>query len=91
MLMMYRVQAWKEAFHVKIYLERIIRVQRCMLLRGCGAYRTVSNKALSVVTGIVPIDLLAEEKLVYGGEDNIRERLREEKLVLALAAEMRCM
>lgn len=48
----------------------------------CGAYRTVSNEALSVVAGIVPIDLLVEERIrvwekkkmivVFGNRDGMR-------------------
>lgn len=49
-----------EAFRLNVYKEKMMRVQRCMLIRVCGAYRTVSNEVLSVVAAIVLIYLLVE-------------------------------
>lgn len=40
-LLLYEAQVWKEAFRLKVYKDKMMRVQRCMLIRVCGAYRAV--------------------------------------------------
>jgi hypothetical protein len=42
-----------------------IRVQRLINLRIAKAYRTVSNEALCVITGLIPINIKTEESAKY--------------------------
>jgi hypothetical protein len=37
--------------------KKIVRVQRLLNIRIAKAYRTVSNEALCVITGLTPIDI----------------------------------
>lgn len=39
----------------KMYSNKIMRAQKCMLSRVCEAYRIVLNKTLSVIASIAPI------------------------------------
>lgn len=43
--------------------KQLNRVHRIMTLRIARAYRTLSSLALSVVTGIPPLDLVIRKKL----------------------------
>jgi len=43
------------------YKQKIIRVQRLINIRIAKAYRTVSNEALCMITGLTPIDIKIEE------------------------------
>ena len=60
----------------------MIRVQRQGALRVSCAYRTVSEAAVLVIAGIIPIKLLAKErKLIYdrkneGDPDQIKADVR---------------
>lgn len=46
---------------------KLISAQRVILLRCAAAYRTVSSDAVAVVAGLVPIDILAEERFSLSG------------------------
>jgi len=43
------------------YKYKLIRVQRLINIKMAKAYRTVSNEALCVLTGMTPIDIKIEE------------------------------
>lgn len=74
--LLYAAPCWRRAGLVKLYVDRLVSAQRCMLIRVVGAYRTVSTAALQVVAGIVPIHLMVEERGQMGavGEEEKRER-----------------
>lgn len=47
----------------------------------CGAYRTISAEAVQVIMGMVPIDLIAEERMrLYGNKLLDRRNVRLETL-----------
>ncbi|KAJ8967335.1 hypothetical protein NQ317_007980, partial [Molorchus minor] len=52
----------REAMKVESYRLKLEKVQRKALLRIASAYRTVSTRAVQVVTGVVPIELMVEER-----------------------------
>ena len=58
----YGVEIWVDALKVGKFRTRIASVQRSGALRITNALRTVSEAAAMVVDGVIPIDLLAEEK-----------------------------
>ena len=60
-LILYGVPIWVNATKKTSYKQKIIRVQRLINLRIGKAYRTVSNEALCMITGITPIDIKIEE------------------------------
>ncbi|KAJ8911231.1 hypothetical protein NQ315_014943 [Exocentrus adspersus] len=53
---------------------------RKMLIRVASAYRTVSTRALQVITGIIPIELIIEERqILYHREDGSTEAAKREE------------
>ena len=48
---------WKGVLDITCYKSKSIRVQRLINIRIAKAYRTVTNEALCVITGLIPINL----------------------------------
>jgi hypothetical protein len=63
-IMLYGAEIWADATKIKKYRTRMLAVQRRGALRVASAYRTVSEAAVLVVAGAIPIDLLAQEKKI---------------------------
>ncbi|KAH8350667.1 hypothetical protein KR084_003968, partial [Drosophila pseudotakahashii] len=61
--MMYSAPIWARATKNESYLQDADSVQRLCALRGCCAFRTVSHDAALVISGVIPIDLLALESV----------------------------
>ncbi|KAJ8967271.1 hypothetical protein NQ317_000181 [Molorchus minor] len=61
-ILLFGAPIWYREMTIKKYREMMIKTQRKMLLRVASAYRTVSTKAVQVITGIPPIELLVEER-----------------------------
>lgn len=61
-VMLYGAKVWVEALQHDKYRKRIAAVQRRGALRITCSYRTVSEPAVLVVAGVIPIDLLAQER-----------------------------
>lgn len=65
-IMLYGAEVWADTLLVKRRATAMTRVQRVGALRIASAYRTVSENAIFVIAGVVPIDLLAlERKRIY--------------------------
>ena len=60
-LLLYGAPVWVKAMTLKSYKDKIIRVQRIINIKIAKAYRTVSNEAVCVLTGLTPIALKIEE------------------------------
>lgn len=58
----YGVPAWVETAQTKKYRYRLEKVQRKIILRQCRAYRTSPTIALQVISGTLPIELMATER-----------------------------
>ena len=56
---------WKSVLDITSYKAKLIRIQRLINIRIAKAYRTVSNEALCVITGLIPIDIKIEETAKY--------------------------
>ena len=56
---------WKGVMDIACYKDKIIRVQRIINIKIAKAYRTVSNEALCVITGLIPIHIKIEETAKY--------------------------
>lgn len=61
-ILLYGAEIWAGALKVKKYAKIMTNVQRQGALRIASAYRTVSEGAVLVVAGVIPIDLLAFER-----------------------------
>ena len=64
-IILYGVPVWKSVLDIKSYKDKLIRIQRLINTRIAKAYRTVSNEALCVITGLTPINLKIEETAQY--------------------------
>ena len=49
----------------KCYRGKIIRIQRFINIKIAKAYRTVSNEALCVITGLIPINIKIDKTVMY--------------------------
>lgn len=61
-IILYAAPVWADSLKYKTYVEKISSVYRIGALRVCCAYRTVSDDAACVISGMIPIDLLAKER-----------------------------
>jgi hypothetical protein len=52
---------WVESINKECNRAKYIRVQRLISLRIAKAYRTISQEALCILTGLTPINIKAEE------------------------------
>jgi hypothetical protein len=57
----YGAPVWKGVLDITCYKAKLIRLQRLINIRIAKAYRTVSNEALYVITGLIPINIKIEE------------------------------
>lgn len=65
-ILLYGAEVWADAMDKEKYRRRLARVQRVCALRVASAYRTVSEPAVLVIAGVIPVALLAKErKAVY--------------------------
>lgn len=62
-ILLYGAPIWENVIRFKKYRAMLIRTQRKMLLRVASAYKTTSNEALQIITGITPIDIMVEERV----------------------------
>jgi len=60
-LILYGAPVWKGVMDIACYKAKIIRVQRLINIKIAKAYRTVSNEALCVITGLIPIHIKIED------------------------------
>lgn len=60
-IILYGVPIWAEALKTASYAAGVKSVYRQSALRVCSAFRTVSDEAVYVISGMHPIDLLAFE------------------------------
>lgn len=61
-ILLYGSELWADALKTKHRRKPLCAVQRTAALRVASAYRTVSEAAVLVISGTIPIDLLAEER-----------------------------
>lgn len=86
--MMYGVEFWgREVLRREVLRNKWRAVQRKVLIKMVGAYRTVSADAVCVVAGVEPVDLRIEMLVrvavdVVGGMDKVEsvERRREKMM-----------
>jgi len=54
-LLLYGAPVWRKAIDKASYKSKLVRVQRLINIKIAKAYRTVSNDALCILTGLTPI------------------------------------
>ena len=61
-ILLYGSTVWANALNRKCYRKLVERVQRKIMIRVASAYRTVSLRAIEVISGIIPFKLQVEER-----------------------------
>lgn len=61
-VLLYRAEIWADVLKRKNRLKVLARVHRAAALRVASAYRTVSDDAILIINGNVPINLLASQR-----------------------------
>lgn len=85
-ILTYGIAIWTSALKLQECQRMIYPVGRQMALRVTSAFRTVSREAAHVISGILPIEILAEEyRRLYrirkqGNADDCRKRERQKSL-----------
>ena len=64
-LLLYGTPIWHKAIDIASNKFKLIRVQRLINIKIAKAYRTVSNEALSALTGLTPITIKIQEASQY--------------------------
>lgn len=59
----YGIPVWGEVLKFQKYRLKLEKVQRKVMIRQCRSYRTASTAALQVISGTLPIELMAEERI----------------------------
>lgn len=78
-VMLYAAPIWGEEMRHKKYRSMLTGVQRRVAIRVGSAYRTISAEAVQVITGIVPLALMVEEReKMYMDREVKRQELRAE-------------
>lgn len=81
-VLLYGAEVWADSLNKEMYRKRLAQVQRRGALRVASAYRTVSEAAVLVIAGCIPIELLAmERKAVYERKTMVGKKIasREER------------
>ena len=82
-LILYRAPVWKSVLNRPCYKAKLVRIQRLINIRIAKAYRTISNDALCIITGLMPIIIKIEEATKYHeitkGEGSLYDRDMEVK------------
>jgi hypothetical protein len=60
-LLLYGASIWINILNKYCYVRKLTRVQRLIHIRTAKSYRTVSNEALCMITGLTPIDIKIKE------------------------------
>lgn len=87
-IVMYGSPVWNEAMRIQTYRDKVRKVQRIMALRVCFGYRTISTDAVLVLSGLIPMHILSEERkrifdLSREGED-ITPAIREAERIATI-------
>jgi hypothetical protein len=70
---------WKKAIDKVNYKLKLIRVQRLINIKIAKSQRTVSNEALCILTGLIPIAIKIEEAIQF--YELTRGSTKEEALI----------
>lgn len=86
--LLYGSEVWAGALSKEKYRKRLAQVQRRAALRVASAYRTVSEPAVLIIAGVIPIALLAgERQAIYRRrEEADKKKVRQEERASTLAS-----
>jgi hypothetical protein len=80
-VLLYGAEVWAHVLSKEKYRRRLGSVQRRAALRVASAYRTVSEAAVLVIAGVIPIALQAQERqaIYRRREETDLERIKSEE------------
>jgi ribonuclease HI len=64
-LILHGAPVWKGVLNRSCHKAKLVRTQRLIKIRIAKAYRTVSNDALYIITGVMPMDIKIGEATKY--------------------------
>lgn len=76
---MYGAEIWANGLNTKKNNTKILQFQRREALRICSGYRTMSTEVSFVIAGVIPLDILAEERKALGEKRNADKKVEREK------------
>ncbi|KAI5751823.1 hypothetical protein M8J77_011204 [Diaphorina citri] len=77
-ILLYAAPVWADCLKIKKRRDKLLKAQRIGTLRVTSAYRTTSTEALTVISGVIPIDLILEERAItFQKSKEDKERQRE--------------
>lgn len=76
-ILTYGAPIWNRALRYRKYVGMMALMQRRLALRICSAYRTICLDAIRVLSDVIPLELVVEEKVViHEGLETDREVIR---------------
>jgi hypothetical protein len=60
-LLLYEVPVWENDIYKASHKAKLTRVQRIINIKIAKAYRTVSNQAVCIIAGLIPITIKIQE------------------------------
>ncbi|XP_029173949.1 uncharacterized protein LOC114942695 [Nylanderia fulva] len=61
-VMIYGIAIWADALATRSMCRKVTSVYRLSALRVASAFRTVSKEAAEVISGLLPVEILAQER-----------------------------
>lgn len=78
-ILTYAIAIWGDALKFQQYRRKVATVYRLSALRVSSAFRTVSEDAVYVIAGMIPIHVIAEERKKLYQQRNIPLELRKQQ------------
>lgn len=79
-VMTYGIAIWADALTIHNTCKNMTAVHRQCALRVASAFRTVSKEAIEVISGLLPIEILAEErKRIFHRRETLQSNAKEGK------------
>lgn len=82
-IILYASSVWEKTLSRQTQVQKILGAQRAAALRVCRAYRTASTEAVLVISGLLPLNILVEERArIYTGTEALSndEKRREREI-----------
>ena len=67
---------WRLALKRESYKQAILRIQRKAAIRISSSYRTISNSAVMVIAGTIPIGIKARERAMIFNKETTKTEAR---------------
>lgn len=80
-IILYASTIWGKALKIKRNEQLLTQVQRAMAIRVCRGYKTVATESSQVISGIIPIRLLVEERAETWGKCPMEKKKARERTI----------